>query len=226
MKRSTGIPPEEVNTQTIQEQNSSDIDNYDELIKIIIVGDPAVGKTSIIKTYVEGVCPLSHYPTPGIDLYVKTIQVDDRIFRLNIWDATGAESFRSTVMCYYRSADIALIVFDTLNPMSLTNIEKWLFDALSQGAKDVPYMIVGNKCENKEKVAKNIRCEMLKDINIRFNKTAYLVSSLENFGIDNIFEDIVEQFAKNPATGLCVSQSPLLPSQIATKRYCSFCSII
>ncbi len=62
---------------------------YDYLLKIILIGDRSVGKTSFLLRFVNDLFPPSHYSTIGIDFRIKTIQVDDKIAKLQIWDTAG-----------------------------------------------------------------------------------------------------------------------------------------
>lgn len=98
--------------------------SYDYLCKIILVGDSGSGKTSILGRFTEDVFTESFLATIGVDFKIKTLVLNDgKVMKLQVWDTSGQERFRSITQSYYRGAHAAVVVYD------ITSIES--FRALS-----------------------------------------------------------------------------------------------
>lgn len=80
--------------------------------KVVFVGDQGSGKTSIIKAFIYGSFDYNYKITVGIDFLSKTMYVDERPVRLQIWDSAGQERFRSLIPSYIRDSSVAVVVYD------------------------------------------------------------------------------------------------------------------
>jgi Ras-related protein Rab-6A len=80
--------------------------------KVVFLGDQGTGKTSIIKSFMYGSFDQNYQATIGIDFLSKTLYLDDRTIRLQIWDSAGQERFRSLIPSYIRDSSVAVVVFD------------------------------------------------------------------------------------------------------------------
>jgi Ras-related protein Rab-8A len=70
-------------------------EKYDYLVKVVIIGDTAVGKTNILLRYVNEEYKMTHITTIGVDFKIKTISVDDVKIKMQIWDTAGQERFKT-----------------------------------------------------------------------------------------------------------------------------------
>ena len=80
--------------------------------KCVFLGDQGSGKTSIIKSFMYGSFDHNYQATTGIDFLSKTMDLDDRTVRLQIWDSAGQERFRSLIPSYIRDSSVAVVVYD------------------------------------------------------------------------------------------------------------------
>ena len=87
-----------------------------------------MGKTSILRQYVDNVFTTDIIATVGVDFASKTITVDEKIVKLQIWDTAGAENYRSISRSYYRGAVIILLVFDLTDYQSFVDIKAWIHE--------------------------------------------------------------------------------------------------
>jgi len=78
----------------------------------VFLGDQGSGKTSIIKSFMYGSFDHNYQATIGIDFLSKTMYLDDRTVRLQIWDSAGQERFRSLIPSYIRDSSVAVVVYD------------------------------------------------------------------------------------------------------------------
>ena len=95
-------------------------------LKIVILGDSGVGKTSILQQYLNGKVSGNSKPTIGADFSKKEILIDNTVVTLQIWDTAGQERFHSITSSYYRCAMGIMLVYDITNIRSFDNIAKWL----------------------------------------------------------------------------------------------------
>ncbi|KAH3758799.1 Rab GTPase [Pelomyxa schiedti] len=122
------------------------------LYKILVIGDYAVGKTSIIKRYCEGIFTPNYKLTIGVDFAVKEVTVDDTTVTLQLWDIAGHERFGSMTRSYYKYAIAALIVYDLQRPATFEGVIKWKEDVdqkvkLANG-ENIPCLLIANKCDS------------------------------------------------------------------------------
>jgi len=122
---------------------------YDYLFKLIIIGDSSVGKSSILFRFADGDFTESFISTIGIDFKIKTINVDNKIIKLQIWDTAGQERFRTITSSYYRGANGIMVVYDVTNMESFTNVNKWLGEIEKYAINEAVVLIIGNKCDLK-----------------------------------------------------------------------------
>ena len=121
-------------------------------LKIILLGDSAVGKTSIIGRYVNNSFDDTYNCTIQVETRVKVLNEDENTsIRLNIWDTVGQEKYKALTRQYYHDSDGAFIVFDLTSRESFDNIKNWINDLKSYGSEDTNIIILGNKSDEKNK---------------------------------------------------------------------------
>ena len=95
-------------------------------IKLILVGDSEVGKSTILLNYTENYFCEEIVATIGLENKVKTINIHGLKAKLQIWDTAGQEKFSSLTKGFFRNTDGILLVFDLTNNKSFNNIKKWI----------------------------------------------------------------------------------------------------
>lgn len=120
-------------------------------LKIVLLGDSSVGKSSIVTRYVVGKFQRSN-ATIGAAFMTKNILLnDDKHVNLELWDTAGQERYRSLAPMYYRGTDIAIIVYDVTNPDSLIHAESWIEELKSyiesERQLSLKIVLVGNKID-------------------------------------------------------------------------------
>ena len=154
-------------------------------VKIIIVGDQSVGKTKIINRYVKGEFSHDYMITIGMDFLTCNLELDNKIFKLNLWDTAGSEKFRSVTKGYYSCSCCALIVYDITDEKSFKSVKQWINDCQSYASKNIRLVLVGNKIdlEQDRKVTK----ESAEDLASEYGMDFYEASALSGENIDQIF---------------------------------------
>ncbi|KAG5624998.1 hypothetical protein H5410_010216 [Solanum commersonii] len=102
------------------------------LLKVIILGDSGVGKTSLMNQYVNKKFSNQYKATIGADFLTKEVQFEDRLFTLQIWDTAGQERFQSLGVAFYRGADCCVLVYDVNSMKSFENLNNWREEFLIQ----------------------------------------------------------------------------------------------
>lgn len=94
-------------------------------LKVLVLGDVLVGKTSFMNRFAFDYFDESYDPTIGIGFQARSIQVDETRVKLSLWDASGQERFRSLISSYCQGCSIAFLVYDTTNRSSFEKISHW-----------------------------------------------------------------------------------------------------
>jgi len=131
------------------------------LLKIIILGDSGVGKTSLMNQYVNKRFSNQYKATIGADFLTKEVMIDDKLVTLQIWDTAGQERFQSLGVAFYRGADACILVYDITVEKSFDQLNSWRDEFLSQASPrdpdNFPFVVIGNKIdrESERRVPKN-----------------------------------------------------------------------
>jgi Ras-related protein Rab-8A len=148
--------------------------SYDYLFKLLLIGDSGVGKTCVLFRFSDDAFNSTFIATIGIDFKIRTIELDDKKIKLQIWDTAGQERFRTITTAYYRGAMGILLVYDITSLKSFENIKTWIRNIEQHASDDVEKMILGNKCDMKDKrVVTHEQGEQLgKEYNVPFMETS------------------------------------------------------
>ena len=111
-----------------------------------MLGDASVGKTSFTKRYVYNLFNPSERLTIGVDFHVKTVELQGKKVKLQIWDVGGEERFRFLLPTYCLGANAAFLLYDITRPQTLDNINEWT-SIVRQKAGSIPIMLVGAKID-------------------------------------------------------------------------------
>ncbi|XP_051117369.1 ras-related protein Rab7-like [Andrographis paniculata] len=122
------------------------------LLKIILLGDSGVGKTSLLNQYVHKKFSAQYKGTIGADFVTKEVQIDDKLVTLQIWDTAGQERFHSLGIAFYRGADCCILVYDVNVHTTFEMLQNWLQDFLKQAKppanpETFPFVVIGNKVD-------------------------------------------------------------------------------
>ncbi|KAL3316091.1 hypothetical protein Ciccas_005262 [Cichlidogyrus casuarinus] len=121
------------------------------LLKIILLGDGGVGKSSLIQQFVNNTFDPNCSHTIGVEFLVKEMQVNNTKLTVQIWDTAGQERYRSLRTPFYRGCDICILTFSLDNEESFKNVDMWFSEFYNYANLDpnqpFPFIVVGNKCD-------------------------------------------------------------------------------
>ena len=164
---------------------------YDFLMKLILVGDSGVGKTNILSKYLKNDFDPDSKATVGVEFGTKNIEIDNKRIKVQIWDTAGQERYKSITSTYYKGAKGAFIVYDITRKSTFDNIDKWIGDLKNNGDENMFVYLVGNKSDlnDMREVRKDEAMTKSEKFNIAFSET----SALYGDNIHKIFQDLMEK---------------------------------
>ncbi|TYG53404.1 hypothetical protein ES288_D09G107200v1 [Gossypium darwinii] len=172
------------------------------LLKVIILGDSGVGKTSLMNQYVNRKFNNQYKATIGADFLTKEIQFEDRLFTLQIWDTAGLERFQSLGVAFYRGADCCVLVYDVNVAKSFDDLNNWreefLIQATPSDSENFPFVVLGNKVDldggNSRVISEKTAMAWCVS---KGNIPHFETSAKEGFNVDAAFECIAKNALKN-----------------------------
>lgn len=120
--------------------------NNVDLFKLLLIGDRA-GKSSLMTRFCDNVFDESIVPTIGIDFRAKTIEVDGTGVKVQIWDTSSLETFRSLNTAIFRGSKGIMVVYDVTSDESFKHVGRWIQKIKDYSEHNMKKMIVGNKCD-------------------------------------------------------------------------------
>ena len=130
--------------------------DYSRELKIILIGNCYVGKTFILRRFVEDKLERDYLSTVGVDFRSKEINVYNTIVKLKIWDTAGQDKYRTITKQIFRGADGVILVFDVSNKESFEKIPNWMKQVKSNLSLDeIGVIILGNKCDIEQREVSN-----------------------------------------------------------------------
>ena len=153
--------------------------------KILTLGESGVGKTCILRRFVENKFSKNHLATIGIDFKTKTISIKGYEVKLKIWDTAGQERFRNITNQYYKGADGIILVYDLTNKESMLKIKDWM-EQIQQNttSSEIALVLVANKVDLNRVITNDESLSLSQQLKIKSFET----SALSGDGIDDIFQ--------------------------------------
>ena len=171
------------------ERNLSESEQYDKSIKVIILGDSYVGKSSLINRLINNkFVELSN--TLSIEYHTYVIYINGYKIRMQIWDTAGQEKFNSLISNYYKNTDVAIFVYSIDKEESFQNLEMW-FKHLKDNNENSLNILIGNKLDKEkegERVLNYEKAENFAKLNKFFLFREISCKSKEIYDIEDIYE--------------------------------------
>ncbi|MFW9828715.1 MAG: Rab family GTPase [Candidatus Thorarchaeota archaeon] len=147
--------------------------------KIVICGDPGVGKTSTILRFTDDAFTRTYIPTLGVNISEKNIKTDKILIKLILWDIAGQIKFESMRRHFYKGAEGVILIFDLTNSKSFENITNWYEDVkknIIPYKEDLIGFILGNKEDlvNQRKIPPDKPLRIAREFNLEYIETSAL----------------------------------------------------
>ncbi|XP_065226027.1 ras-related protein Rab-21 [Planococcus citri] len=158
--------------------------------KIVLLGEGAVGKTSIVLRYVEDKFNDKHLSTLQASFLNKKLNVGGKRVNLAIWDTAGQEKFHALGPIYYRMSNGAVLVYDITDEDSFQKVKNWVKELKKMLGQDICIVIVGNKTDlEKDRI---VPLELAEQYAKQVGAKHYLVSAKLNRGIEELFLELTQ----------------------------------
>ena len=172
--------------------NNSTNKNEEIYIKILILGDSTVGKTTLLLKYVDCYFPKAYIATIGVEYKVKKININGLDLNLQIWDSAGQERFLGITKNFMKGADGIIYMYDITNKESFDNLKNWIMQS-EESIEDFKKIIIGNKIdlEKERQVTKELLEQFCQGRDIQgFEISAK--NDVNNIEISRCFETLVQ----------------------------------
>lgn len=159
-------------------------------VKIVLIGDSGVGKTSISRVFTTDTMNMDQAPTVGASFTSKSWTTPGGVhLKLNIWDTAGQERFRSLAPIYYRDSHAVVIVYSLADRKTFENLPYWL-DMIQKNLSPQPFIVfVGNKTDLPRQVDQNEAQGYAREVNCQMVET----SAVTREGIEELFSLIADK---------------------------------
>ena len=179
----------------------AEIEEYEMMVKVILIGDSGVGKTNIMSKFLKNQFMEESKATIGVEFGSKLFNHEGHKIKAQIWDTAGQEKYKAITGAYYKGSKGALVVYDITQKKTFKNIEKWV-NLKAAGDPKITIILIGNKndLDDKRQVSKDQGEEKARSFGCAFLET----SAYSGDNIDKAFnlmvKEIYEKFS-NDSTG-------------------------
>ena len=162
------------------------------IFKCIVIGDPAVGKTSLLTNFTSNQFEERYIATVGVNIVKELIVLEDENTTLSLmfWDIAGQPQFYMLHRPYFNGADGMLLVFDVTRSSTFSNINNWYNTAVKYGLSGIPRLLVGNKIDLKDE--RKIILPMADHLSEKINAPYFETSALTGENVKPVFKKIAE----------------------------------
>ena len=201
--------------------------HYDDLFKLVIIGDSGVGKSCILLRFADDTFTDNYYSTIGVDFRFKCVDIGERKCKLQIWDTAGQERFKTVTSAYYRGADGIIIVFDQTDRESFNNVQNWIDDISKYSTEEPAKLIIANK-DDIPNERKSVKMEDISELEKKTGLEVIKTSAKTGENIDYAFKKLTQKLLlerNNRILSRGYSLEPPVPveGRFAPKKNCISC---
>ena len=181
-------------------------------IKLLVLGDLSVGKSSFIYRFIEDKFNTDSIPTTGLDLKTADLLINNKKVRVQLWDTVGQEKYKSITQNLILRVQGIIILFDITNKDSFNNLNEWIKTVREQAGNNLAILLVGNKCDLEENrlVLKEEANIFAKNEKIKYIETSCKTGENIIKAIDYICEKIINSFTLKNDLSFSLDSSSLI----------------
>ncbi|KAK2946995.1 putative GTP-binding protein YPTC1 [Blattamonas nauphoetae] len=198
--------------------------DFEYLFKILLIGDSGVGKSCLLLRFADDCYTDTYIATIGVDFKFRTVEVDNKIIKLQIWDTAGQDRFKTITASYYRGAHGIVVVYDTTDLTSFRNVSTWLGEVDKHVTDTVTKLLVGNKCDltSRRQVQEAEAQKFAQQHSILFMETSAKTAQNVDLAFIQMATEIRKRVSQNhkPVAG-ADSGNTINPDQKQDKKDCS-----
>jgi len=178
-------------------------------VKVVVIGDGAIGKTCMLISYTSNTFPSEYVPTV-FDNYSSNIMVDDKPYSIGLWDTAGQEDYDRLRPLSYPGTDIFLVCFNVTNHTSFTNVKAKWYPEIKHHMPSTPFILVGTKSDLRtdpdtitrlaERGLASVERKVAEDLALELGAVKYLeCSALTQVGLKSVFDEAVKAATTRPS---------------------------
>lgn len=174
--------------------------NYDEKCQLLILGESAVGKSSLLRRFFDKEFNDEYNETIGIDFIEQDVlTADSRMIRVKMWDTVGQDRYKSLIQCYIKQVDGIILVYDINDVRSFYSLKNWL-ETLNSMVKqtNIKFLLLGNKLDLERNIPKEVVAEYAKANSLTYNE----VSAKTGEGVSEAITGFIQEIANDRETYL------------------------
>lgn len=174
--------------------------NYDEKCQLLILGESAVGKSSLLRRFFDKEFNDEYNETIGIDFIEQDVlTADSSIIRVKIWDTVGQDRYKSLIQCYIKQVDGIILVYDINDVRSFYSLKNWLKTLNSMVMQtNIKFLLLGNKLDLERNIPKEVVAEYAKANSLTYNE----VSAKTGEGVSEGITGFIQEIANDKETYL------------------------
>ena len=162
-------------------------------LKILIIGDASVGKTSLLLKYVDNYFPETHMATIGVEFKEKAINTPKYKVTLNVWDTAGQERFKSITKSFFNKTNGILFVYDITSEKSFSGVKNWIKDSEFYGKFES--VLCGNKIDLEQQ--REVKKDTLKEFGLKKKMEVFEASAKDGTNVNKAFQKLVDLILKS-----------------------------
>ncbi len=183
-------------------------------IKLVLIGEQAVGKSSILKRFCDNDFGLNMIGTSGVDFRSKIVKIDNKSVKLIIYDTAGQQRFKSITKNFYRCSNGIILVYDISDKITFDNLKEWIKTIKNNADSSIEIVIVANKND----LEKQVSTEQGRFFAIE-NSVEYIETSAKSGScINELFDLIVHNILKKEDTVEKKEESPKIMPETKRKQ--------
>jgi small GTP-binding protein len=161
------------------------------MFKIVVAGNGGVGKTTLLRRFVDGMFDESTIMTVGVEFFLKEMKFSDFSCALQLWDLGGQEQFRHLMSSYIMGARAALLLIDLTRMPKIDEVLEWV-NIVRMHDINLPIILVGTKLDLKDLIA--VEDDIALNIKDAFNMMDYIkTSSKTGHNVERVFKTVTER---------------------------------
>jgi small GTP-binding protein len=168
------------------------------IFKVVFIGDPGVGKTSMVAKHVSAAFKENYIPTLGTNISSKNYNIAGNAVSLMIWDIAGQEVFKTIIEKYFEGTNAAFIVYDVTRPETLQSVVVWYHEMMRFVEKTAAVIVVGNKTDLPRRVERKDGEKTANQLGADYVETSAKTGANIDQTFDRIGKKLLSEVVKTP----------------------------